>query len=209
MLQGFRKLLRRGDNAEYDIDRAVANYIDALYAIFLAYLTGQMSLEQAKKNTSDEAAGAFVVAFYSGFDSANGDEPTGADRAWIVRRYAEEVAYIDDLFENLKLKRELSLEELAYISLALFHAGGYAKTALGIYNQGKLRGRLDELLTMDGPDGLESCVTCQSLKLQTHPARWWIENDLVPGPETGHNYECKGFNCQHRLYNISGVQYTL
>jgi len=209
MLAAFRKLLRRGDNASYDIDRAMANYIESLYQIILAYLTGLYTEAQAKKQVQDESAAAFVVGFYAGFEAAGSQRPSQRDRAWIVKRYAQELAYIDSLIENLKVKRELSLEELAYISLALYHASGYAKTILGVYNQGKLRGNGEVLLTLDGPDGLESCPTCQSLKLKTYPARWWIENELIPGPGTGYNYECHGDNCQHRLYDLTGRQYTL
>ena len=209
MLREFKTLLRRGDNADYDINRALNNYIEDLYAIFLAFLKGEMTLEKAKKAAQDEAAAAFVVAFYAGFGAAGSGRPSQRDRAWIVKRYAKELVYLDGLFENLGKKKGLSLEELAYISLALLHATGYAKTILGLYNEGKLRGNGEVLLVLDGPDGRESCVTCQSLKGKAYPARWWVENELIPGPGTGYNYECTGINCDHRLFDLTGVQYIL
>lgn len=208
-LVSFRKLLRRGDpegTDAYSFDRAFSNYQAGLYGILYAYLSGNETLEQAKKNLEDETAAAFVVAFYAGFGTAR---PDNQDKKWLVERYAKELVYIAALFAGLTAKRGLGLDTLALIALAGAHANSYAETLLGIFNHSKLSADGEVLLHLDGPDGRESCGTCQGLKGKPRPAKWWVDNELIPGPGTGYNYECGGFHCDHRLFNDAGIQYTL
>lgn len=55
-----------------------------------------------------------------------------------------------------------------------------------------------------GDDGLESCVTCRSLKNSKHRLRWWVNQKLRPRVDTA-NFVCKGFRCQHRLEKVTGA----
>jgi len=49
-----------------------------------------------------------------------------------------------------------------------------------------------------GEDGEENCMTCKAAKGQIHRMKTWTKAELRPGVD-GHNYECKGFRCQHTL----------
>lgn len=208
MLNSFRALLKRGDPEPigYDIDRGLENYQTVLYAAIYAYLNGERTLESAKSEVEDASAAAFVIAFYAGFAEA-GANPSNDDRKWLVERYALELAYIEKLFVTLREKKEIERDVIALLVLALYHATGYVQTMMGIFNISILRGAPNEVLTFGGPDGLESCGTCQTLKGVTRPASWWVQNNLIPGPPGNSNYECYGVHCQHRLFDAAGRQF--
>jgi hypothetical protein len=54
-----------------------------------------------------------------------------------------------------------------------------------------------------GDDGKESCSTCKRLKGQIHRMHEWKRASLIPGIDVK-NFECGGFQCQHRLRKVKG-----
>jgi hypothetical protein len=89
----------------------------------------------------------------------------------------------------------------------LSRAEGYANRLDGLYAEAKTRAAGNKMLTFDGSDGKESCPECKKMKGKRHRAKWWVENGLIPGPGNT-NYTCNGFNCEHRLYDDEGNEWT-
>jgi len=56
-----------------------------------------------------------------------------------------------------------------------------------------------------GTDGAESCETCTRLKGQVHRYYDWYTKHLRPQVDT-ENYECGGWNCQHRLIKTTKAE---
>jgi hypothetical protein len=154
---------------------------------------------------------AFADGFETGFmETAGGDtyEPERADTDYLAAKMDAELGYIKTLFFSLKeIMSGASIEEPVtdadIVAEADSRAAMYAKTLDGVYGQGKLRGKRNIMLTLDGMDGNESCRTCQKYKGKAHRAKWWTSHDLIPGPGN-ENYECHGYNCQHQLFDADG-----
>lgn len=156
-------------------------------------------------------ASSFGEAFAQGIADGGGDyinDPDPADVEWLAAKQAAEMGYIDALFVQLKdLKAEAKDDPTATDGEAEKRAENYAKTLDGIYNEGKVRGAKNVMLTFGGPDGHESCATCQKLKGKRHAAKWWIKKGLTIY-RGNQNYECGCFNCQHYLFDDKGNIWT-
>jgi hypothetical protein len=153
---------------------------------------------------------AFYPAFEQGLIDGGGAAPAeGEDLEWINARVEREFGFVDELFYQLRdLKKEAKDEGagiLAGVSEA--RSEGYARTLDGIYSAGKVRGAANKMLTLGGPDGKESCGTCQRLKGQRHKASWWKNHGLLIY-RGNDNYECGCWECQHYLYDDKGQVYT-
>lgn len=73
------------------------------------------------------------------------------------------------------------------------------------YNAALLSADKDSLYEFTGTDGDNSCETCQTLQGQRHRLGQWYKKELVPGlAGHPHNYDCKGWQCAHRLVKVSG-----
>jgi len=205
--------LARGDpgsrpGASYDQIRN--NYIDDLAGAMNEYLNGSGSITRPRNMARRAILTAFDLAFYTGYVDGGGSvsEMLPEDRDWFLARTEQEIGFVDMLFQNLKAARaEAEDTGESLDSVVSRHASGYARTLDAVYSEGKLRGSRNIMLALDGPDGQESCKTCQRLKGKRHSARWWIDRGLVP--EQGNaNYDCGGWQCQHRLFDDQGDQYT-
>lgn len=65
----------------------------------------------------------------------------------------------------------------------------------------------NEMITLDGDDGEESCLECQRYKGQWHRASWWLERDLVRR-NGNENYGCGRWdNCHHNFITRDGKQF--
>jgi hypothetical protein len=153
----------------------------------------------------------FTFAFIAGWADAGASTPiTDEAQAWLNGRIDQEVAFANQLFIDLKALRddtEMSMEDK--LARAASHAAGYTQSTNGIYAQGGLMAAPEVDLTFDGEDGSSDSVcqktggTCVKLRGKTHPASWWLKNDLIPYPGNT-NYDCGGWNCRHFLRDKDG-----
>lgn len=210
ILQGKRKAeLARGIGG-MSYQQMQDGYANDIYAAMNDYLFNGQSVTKFRNAFKRAVLEYFDGAFHIGYLEGGGviGEMTEEDRAWLVARQNAEVGYVDILFQDLKAARAQAAETGANLAdLAFKKSESYAKTLGAIYSEGKARGAGNMMLRLEGPDGFESCETCQKYKGQWHTAKWWVENGLVPGPGN-HNYECGGYNCQHRLFDREGKQFA-
>ena len=199
--------------------RAIGDYsgVRAVYILeitnaMVEYMRGYVGMVASRNIMGKAMVEAFSDAFETGFmETAGGDtyEPEREDTDYLAAKMDAELGYIKSLFFSLKeIVSGASIEEPVtdadIVAEADSRSAMYAKTLDGVYGQGKLRGKKNIMLTMDGPDGKENCETCRKLKAgKSHRAKWWVSHELIPGPGN-EKYECNGYNCQHQLFDKDG-----
>ena len=192
-----------------DISSLSADYSSTLMEALHNYADGSMGMVEARNDFIQGMAENFAEAFDAGYADGGGDPDNMvvAASSWLGDREDQERQNILDLFRTLKDQMAIdpSVDIGSWIS---DRSGGYTGSMNDVYNMGVLFGKQGEALTFDGDDGKESCSTCQRLKGETHPASWWIENNLVP-TQGNENFECGGWNCQHGLVDMDGNWVTL
>jgi hypothetical protein len=160
-------------------------------------------LQDAKGRYKRATSTAFIEAFDLGYRESSGGEPEQQDAEWLAARQAEEFGYIDQLFLQMReLRKE---EDFDYFSWAGARADGYKNSLKIVYNEGKMRGARNKMLTFVGDDGMESCKDCQKYKGKRHRASWWISHNAIP---PNRDFECHGYRCEHYLVDDNGVRFT-
>lgn len=185
-------------------------YYQEIYTAMLDYLTAPEGTRVTRSKTAYKRAinTAFYDAVEEGYQDAGGELPLDPETfAWIKGRVQEEFDYAAGLFEKLRdeVKPEGTQETIE--KELDDRSEGYAKTLDSIYSQGMVRAAGNIPLTLVGTDGHEHCDTCLRLKGKTHPASWWVKNDLIPHPGN-ENYICKGYQCQHYLVDPHGNMFS-
>jgi hypothetical protein len=152
---------------------------------------------------------AFPAAFETGIEDGGSDLPLDPeDDAWLTAKINAEFGYIGVTFQNMKQLK--SGDDPQAVQDEPYNvAERYSRTLDGVYNEGKVRGMGNKMLTMDGNDGKESCATCQKYKGQRHKASWWARRGLIPGQPGNPNYVCGGWVCDHYLVDDNGMLVTL
>ena len=154
---------------------------------------------------------AFYPAFEQGLLDGGGTAPAqGDDLEWINSKVEAEFGFVEELFQRLKdLKKQVAEEGPGILSgVANKRSEGYARALDGVYSEGKIRGAKNIMLTFGGPDGNESCKTCQKLKGKRHRASWWKNHGLTIYRGNA-NYDCGCWQCEHFLFDDKGNVYTL
>lgn len=185
---------------QLEIAGAIQEYLDTPKAKVTKF---RNIFKRAIANAFDDA---MVIGYADGGGGDFREEGSQEDKSWLTAKIEAEFGYVTMLFQQLKDLRDEGQE--AYAGEAERRAAGYAKTLDGVYNEGRLRGAKNKMLTFGGDDGEESCRTCQKHKGQRHRASWWIKRGLVPGQPGNHNYECGGYNCRHYLFDDNGNLFT-
>ena len=194
-----------------DITAISAQYHDAMTQAIVEYFTDVRRLQDARNDAKRACANAFGDGFETGWLDGGGEPPIDEDaNAWLSARYEAEFGFIDMLFQQIReLKKDKEGEDLDYFSFATARADGYTASLFAVYSEGKLRAAGNKMLTFVGQDGSPDHIcqstggTCVRLMGQRHRASWWVSHGLIPGPGNG-NYDCGGWNCQHRLESDNG-----
>lgn len=190
-----------------DLASISEEYRERLNAAILDYLESSRPITSFRNEFRRTVSDGFYSAFITGFaDAGAGGMIPFEDQSWLNSRVEQEIIYADELFTAAKALRDSGQTD-QFETFALIHAGNYANTLQSVYAEGKLRGDRNKMLTFGGPDGDESCGTCQSLKGVRQPASWWISQNLIPGP-VNPNYDCGGWRCQHQLFDDQGRPWT-
>jgi hypothetical protein len=193
------------------LDEIQAEYRDKLYQSMADFLSSERPITAFRNEHRRAVNDGFTMAFIAGWADGGAEGLIGDDeQAWLNDRIESEIGFDDDLFQQLKALRadpDLTLDDkLAAIES---RADGYTATLPGIYAQGQLMAAPHIELVFDGEDGSADSVcqktggTCVKLKGQSHPAQWWLDNDLVPR-RGNDNFDCGGWNCRHRLVDKNG-----
>lgn len=155
---------------------------------------------QMKRAIADYFGDAFWLGYTDGGGDANDPDPD--DQAWVNAKQESEFGFCDQLFQQLKeLKSAEGITGAEMEAEAARRADGYAKTLDGVYSEGKLRGSKDVMAQFGGTDGAESCPECQKYKGQKHKLSWWLRRGLIPGQPGNAAFTCRGYNCNHFLFN--------
>jgi len=189
-----------------------SQYVNDVQEAIVQYMLGYEGMAVSKGRFKRAMATSFVDGFETGWVETGGDpyQPEPEDSDWLGTRLDQEIAFIDGLYQTMKAMladTEEPIQQAEILDYAAARATGYGNTLDAVYGQGKLRGKKNVMLTLDGPDGKESCDTCQRYKGQRHRAKWWLSRDLIPAPGN-ENYECGGWMCQHTLSSDDGEQWA-
>ena len=181
----------------------------AVYDAVYDFLSSNAQVGTYSRPMSTAISKAYIEASDTGYEDGGGILPLDEDTsAWVRAELDAQFGYVDSLFLTLKeLRKE---EDVDIIHEAFLHADGYANSLDALYNGAKIAGAIagpkSIMLTLDGPDGKESCTDCTRLKGQRHRASWWRNHGLVP---PSRNYACGGYHCEHRLYDDDGNEFTI
>jgi len=183
-----------------------------IYAAMLDYLANDGNMVAKRNEFKRAIAEGFGDAADLGFVDGGGELPDQPLNDWVGGRMEQEFTNVDALFRQLKDTRgDEEFNRAEAFDIANQRADGYAATLDGIYNEAKVRGAKNRLLTFGGEDGHSPgfpCKTCAKLKGQRHRASWWIRRGLIPYPGNA-NYECGAWQCKHILFDDQGRIFTV
>ena len=216
ILKRLRALLsgkQTGEALPYSQIRSIYKY-EIKNAILGYFIEGSDNPFKYAAEMKKSMSAAFSDAFESGYEEGGGSVPdiADSDKLWLSNKKETERGFIGQLFDRLKEMKKESREEgqtqdefLYEIDLEIeTRSEGYAKTLDGIFDEGKLRGAKNIMLTFDGEDGEESCPECKKWKGKRHKASFWVKRGLVPGQPGNQNFSCCGYNCRHYLFDDEG-----
>lgn len=188
-------------------------YRARLYAEIAEFLSTSAN-QRTKANAAKRAANeAFTAAGDLGYVDGGGTLPMDGDNLkWLNARTTAELANIDALFSQLaETRKDPEFVKSEASDIAETRADGYMATLDSVYNESKVRGAVNLMLTFGGQDGHAPnfpCRTCAKLKGQRHRASWWIKRGLIPYPGNT-NFSCGAWQCRHFLFTDKGDLFTI
>ncbi len=184
----------RPGQKDYDTTRAqfVANLTDLFQAGSQDDVSRRRAgiVMRAQLNSSGKQARADGLVD-GGVTSGLSDADLKAHAAWLI----EQSAYVPDFLNSL-YKDGLTDAQIDQ------HSQMWANKSLqAAYYGGLTSADNNGDYEFVGEDGEESCATCRSLKGTKMRLSDWTAKKLLPRVD-GENYECKGYNCQHRIVRV-------
>jgi hypothetical protein len=180
-----------------------------LWAAVYDGVTGFLNSSAQAGTYSRPVVAAVAQAYLETADIAymdgGGSLPLDADTAaWVKAEMDAQFAYVDSMFQTLKQMRKEG--DFDAIHEGFRRADGYANSLDILFNNVKTMAAGNKMLTFGGSDGKESCSDCRRYKGKRHRASWWVSHDAVP-PNRG--FECRGYRCEHRLYDDQGNEWSV
>jgi hypothetical protein len=216
MIVGLRSTLyKRLSKPKRPVELAMSDYImvrhayhDVVRTLVHDYMTTPGKDYRSYQSKMKKAT---VVAYVAASKSVNGNGKS----PWLTAKIALVLIFVVKFWEDLwqvKQGREQTAQAAAEAeTIALTHAENYARGLDGVWSEAMVRSAGDLPLLFDGIDGRPPefpCVTCDTLKGQTHPASWWTKRGLIPF-QGNTKYACGCWGCKHGLFDPHGIQYTL
>jgi hypothetical protein len=183
-----------------------ARYNKEIVAAMTTYFEGGAST--APRNSFRAAmTEAFNSAMDTGWVDGGQALPLDEDAAaWLDARLSSELAYIDDLFVQIKnLRKEDNFDFFKWVTAK---ADRYTSTAISVYNAAVLLAKKNQMLTWNLGQTEKHCDTCLSLDGNAHRASWYISHDYIPR-KPGAAMDCNGYNCDCRLTDSKGEEVTI
>lgn len=192
-----------------NVEGMLAEYDSALTSLVRQTMRGDLSVNEMAAQMRELIRGMAASVYFEGMAEGGVDQSEADDSDYQV---------IADWIQT-QLPSVRSLAKDAEAAGPAGHANQDARNAVyarvdlwlvamrDLGSQGRLRAQKNAMLTFTGPDGMESCKTCQKYKGQRHRANWWVSRGLVPsiGNEM---FECGGWKCQHYLQSDTGQRFA-
>ncbi|HEU4340993.1 MAG TPA: hypothetical protein VFU31_05430 [Candidatus Binatia bacterium] len=177
---------------------------NAIFDAVEGFLTSGQQVGTPVSAMTTALSQAYIEAADTAYEDGGGTLPLDDDTAaWARAELDAQFGYVDSLFQTLKaLRKEGDFDATVEAGR---RADGYAQSLDMLYGGAKMRAAGNTMLTFDGDDGKESCADCQRYKGQRHRASWWVAHGAIP---PSRDFECKGYNCFHRLYDDDGNEFT-
>jgi len=145
-------------------------------------------------------------AYIEGMREAGGskDDLDGEDILAIETWKDNQVGYVDAFAADIRAASLSDAPEGAAAAI-LARVPVWVASLRNLGDMGRLSALGNVNLTMDGPDGKESCVECQTYKGQRHTKKWWERRGLL-SRNGNENFSCgrwEGY-CQHSFRNDDG-----
>lgn len=184
---------------DYDVIRA--DFVNRLTDAFLSFVStnGRAARNDARRAVAED----LPAAFYRGYQDAGGDETENDDEKWLTDGQAEQLGFMSDALAALKESGDAVTEDAINARVET-----WAQTLDSFYQQGKLRGAKNKMLTWSLGATEKHCATCSKLDGQRHSAKWWIAHKYIPRQPGSETLECGGWNCDCGLYDDDGVEFT-
>jgi hypothetical protein len=198
----FKSKLRLRLLAQPGYAKVRRDYKAAIYGLIWIFLTGSETAEEVRKKMEGVILAAFLLAYDIGLEDGGG---ANKDTKWIKERIAKEFVFVSALVTELYMLRQSKVFDAMVV--ADTRSIGYTASLDGAYNQGKVTGAGDELLTFAGISGQPPewpCKECSYWLGKTRPASFWVTHELVPGQPGNQNFSCLGFMCRHTLEDENG-----
>jgi hypothetical protein len=191
--------------AEGDIVGVSAAYHDAITAALLTFFEGG-SVTAPRNAFKRAAVEALGDGFDLGYSEAGGELPIDGDALdWLNARIEQEMAYIGQLFQQVKeLRKEEDTDPLAWVSSK---ADAYAASCRETFNAGKMYGSKNMMLLWQYGDA-DHCATCEKLNGQKHRATWYLARNYIPR-KPGASMDCGGYRCKCTLLDKDGNEFTI
>lgn len=147
---------------------------------------------------------AWPTAADLGYEDGGGDasELEPSELAEIDDATASQIDYAVNFWDALPDIREEGTDPFPRIEL-------YVQSLRGWYGKWKVLGAGNKKLTFRLGSTQEHCQTCKRLDGQTHGAKWWVKNNLVPRIAGNDNFECGCWRCLCTLEDSEGNEFTL
>jgi hypothetical protein len=191
--------------AGYDGIRAVMS--GAIFGAVFGYLETGGSIAPFLSRMATAVSKAYVQAADVAYTEGGGELPLDEETAaWAREQLDAQLAYIDQLFEDLKDLRKSGDFDAGEVATA--RAEGYASGLDGFYNEAVMRGSKNKMLTWHLGSTEKHCKTCASLDGKSHRISWYIDNDYIPR-KNGCALDCGGYNCDCTLTDKDGNEFTI
>jgi hypothetical protein len=143
------------------------------------------------------------IAYVDGGGSLPLDDDTLATAKSLMN---EQLGYVDSMFDTLKQLRKDG--DYDAISVAFQKANSWVSALDGFYNIIKMAGAGNKMLTWELGNTEKHCKDCANLDGQRHRASWYNSRGYTPR-KPGSNTECGGYNCDCRLVDDDGNEFTI
>ncbi len=189
-----------GADEDYDVIRA-----DLVNRLADAFQSAVSTNGRAAGNAAKRALAEDIpAAFGRGYSDAGGGELEDDDNAWVTAKQAEQIDYMADALASLRGLGDSITEDAINARVEL-----WAGMLDGVYVEGKLRGARNKMLTWRLGETEVHCDTCAKLDGQRHSAKWWAAHDYIPREPGSDTLDCKGYNCDCRLEDDDGNEFTV
>jgi hypothetical protein len=190
--------------AGYDGIRTVLN--GAVFGSVFGYLSGG-SLADTRERMATAVSRAYIETSELAYQEGGGELPLDDETAaWARAQLDAQLTYVDELFDSLRdLRRDGDFDAG---EVATARAAGYASGLDGFYNEAVLRGSKNVVVTWQLGATEKHCKDCAKLDGQSHKINWFVERDYIPR-KNGAAMECGGYNCDCRLVDKKGNEYTI
>jgi hypothetical protein len=177
-----------------------------IFGSVFGYLSGG-SLADARGRMSIVVSEAYIETADAAYQDGGGELPLDPDTAaWAREQLAAQLAYVDELFADLKELRKQGDFDAGAIAIA--RADGWTRGLDGFFNEAKLRGSNNKMVTWHLGATEKHCKTCASLDGKRHKISWFVDRNYIPR-KPGADLECGGYRCDCTLTDDSGNELTI